>query len=285
MVIVGVGLIGGSIGLALRARGLADRVVGLGRDAKRLNEARDLGAIDVGETCPETAFQGAEIAVICTPVSRVAHDARTAMMSGPGSILITDAGSTKRAIVEELERDERTRSAFVGAHPIAGAERSGARYARADLFQGRTCVLTPTARTAPDRLERARSFWASIGSRIVELSPTAHDDALAYTSHLPHAVAAALAAAVPTEYLDFAAGAYRDCTRVAAASPELWSAIFMANRGPLLDALAAYRDQIAQLTDSLLHRDEAAIRGWWEKARIHRERFPAARIVPPDDAP
>src|SRR5262249_22685474 len=139
----------------------------------------------------------------------------------PASVLVTDGGSTKRAILDAVERHEPSRRVFVGAHPLAGSERSGVRAARVGLFDGRVCVLTPTPQTSRDRLEQARAFWSDLGCRLVEMSPEAHDDALALPSPLPHAVAAALAASVPPELLPLAAGAYRDGTRVAAADPDL----------------------------------------------------------------
>ena len=265
--IIGVGLIGGSIGLALRARGLADRVVGLGRNPEALEEARRLGAIDEGTTDTVRAVGGADVAVICTPVTRVAHDAIGAAVAGPMRLLVTDAGSTKRAIVADVEAHALARETFVGAHPIAGSERKGVAHARADLFEGRACVLTPTGRTPPDRLGRARAFWQGLGCRLVEMGPAAHDDALAMTSHLPHAVAVALALAIPENLLPLAAGAYRDGTRVAAADPDLWAGILLANRMPVLEALGAFQDRVGQLERALMDGDEAGLRDLWEAAR------------------
>jgi prephenate dehydrogenase len=165
-------------------------------------------------------------------VTLIAADARRAAEGGPEDVLVTDAGSTKRRIVAEVEAHPRALAAFVGAHPIAGSERKGVAHARADLFEGRVCVLTPTARTPPERRDRARRFWELLGCRTLEMAPDDHDAALARTSHLPHAVAAALAAAVPAELLALAAGAYRDGTRVAGSDPDLWAGIFLENRRP-----------------------------------------------------
>ena len=271
--IFGVGLIGGSIGLALRAKGLAGRVVGIGRNPDALDEARRLGAIDEGTTDPVRGVAEAEVAVICTPVTRIGEDIRSAAEHGPGSILVTDAGSTKRRIVEAVERDPRSRAVFVAGHPIAGSERKGVAHARSDLFEGRVCVLTPTARTPADRLDRARAFWSVLGCRIVEIDPDAHDEALALTSHLPHAVAAALAASVPVEALALAAGAYRDGTRVAASDAALWAGIFRENRGPVLQALARFQDQLARFHHALETDDEDDLRAWWEAAKARRSRF------------
>ncbi len=276
MAIVGVGLIGGSIGLALRARGGAARVVGIDRDGARLEEARRLGAVDDWTTDPGEGVASAEVAVVCTPVDRIVGDILAAAGSGPASILVTDAGSTKRRIVAAVEADPRGRAAFVGAHPIAGSERQGVANARADLFEGRACVVTPTPRTPPDRLARARAFWLGLGCRLFEVDPEGHDDRLALTSHLPHVVAAALAAAVPPDLLPMAAGAYRDGTRVAGADPALWAGIFRENRGPVLAALGQFEAQLAAFRAALEVDDPDALLAWWDAARSHRLRFPPA---------
>ena len=278
--IVGVGLIGGSVGLALRARGLADEVIGIGRNEAKLSEARRLGAIDTGVTDLSRGVGRADVVVVCTPVARIAHDVRDAAAHAHGGVLVTDAGSTKARIVEEVERDEQARRVFVAAHPIAGSERQGVAHGRADLFDRRACVLSPTPRTPLDRLERARGFWAGLGCRLIEMEPAAHDEALALTSHLPHAVAAALAASVPPEVLALAAGAYRDVTRVAGADPSLWTAIFRANRDPILHALAAYQSQLETFKHALTGDDERALQQWWEAARERRRRFDSLQDRP-----
>lgn len=271
--IVGVGLIGGSIGRTLRARGLADRVVGIGRSAERLAEAERLGAIDEGVTDLAAGVAGAEVVVVCTPVDRVAEDVRRVAHAAGPDVLITDAGSTKAAIVAAVERDPEACRAFVAAHPIAGSERSGVGEARVGLFDGRACAITPTPRTPADRLSRARRFWESLGMVLVELSPEAHDQALARTSHLPHVTASALAATVPPELLPLAAGAYRDATRVAGADGSLWAAIFRANRAPLLQAMAAYRAELDRFAVALETDDPEALAACWERGRIHRSAF------------
>jgi prephenate dehydrogenase len=211
--------------------------------------------------------------VIATPVNRVAEDVRGSAECAPAEVLITDAGSAKRQIVEAVERHARSASVFVGAHPIAGSEQRGVTHARADLFVGRPCVLTPTPRTRAERLRRAWEFWTAIGCQVLEIGPAEHDEILAYTSHLPHAIAAALASSVPVEWLPLAAGAYRDGTRVAAADTGLWTAIFRENRGPLLKALDSLQDRLAGLKYALMTDDEEAIRLWWEQAKHSRERF------------
>lgn len=273
--IIGVGLIGGSIGQALRTRGISERVIGIGRHLHRLEEAQRLGAIDSWTTEIAQGVAKADVVVVCTPVNRIVEDIQHAAEFVPVGALITDAGSTKRRIVEQVERQELARTFFVGAHPLAGSERTGVVAARADLLDGRVCVLTPTPRTVAARLEQARRFWQSVGCRIVELGLEAHDEALARTSHLPHAVAAALASAVPEPWLNLAAGAYRDGTRVAGADASLWAGIFLENRRQVLEALVDFREQLTTFERALANRDEETLREWWDAARQRRQRFEA----------
>jgi prephenate dehydrogenase len=278
--IVGVGLIGGSIGKALRERGLARRIVGVGRSQASLDEAVRVGAIQEATSSLGEGVLSADVVVVCTPVSEIAQHVRQAAREAPAGVLVTDAGSTKRIIVESVESTPRAREVFVGAHPIAGSERKGAIHADASLFQKRVCVLTPTAQTPPDRYDRARTFWEGLGCRIVTLSPSEHDAALALTSHLPHLVASALAAAVPENCLPLAGGAYRDSTRVAASDAALWTSIFLANRGPLLDALTHFENELARFRDALEREDAEAIRAWWDLARNRRAGFNPDRPIP-----
>ncbi|MDB5350978.1 MAG: prephenate dehydrogenase [Planctomycetota bacterium] len=270
---MGVGLIGGSVGLALRARGLADRVVGVGRDPARLALAKKLGAID--DIAPDLVrgVVQADVAVVCTPVSQIAEECLRIAAAGPEGLLITDAGSTKSAIVRAVEADPRARSMFCAAHPIAGSERHGVASARADLFEGRAVVLTPTDRTPSDRLRRATAFWRALDAQVLTMRPDRHDAALALTSHLPHAVASALAGAIPVEMLPLAGGAYRDVTRVAASDPSLWTEIFLANRGSMVAALAAFRSRLEMFSRLLAEGDSAGLVAWWNEAKAIRDQF------------
>lgn len=279
--IVGVGLIGGSIGLAIRARNAADRVVGVDLDPAALRQARERGAIDVAARGLAEAMAGAEIVVIGAPVTAAVPLIRQAARCGPDSLLITDVGSTKARIVAEVEADPPALARFVASHPIAGSERQGVAHARADLFAGRTVALTPTERTPAERVERARRFWASLGAHPVELDPATHDAQLALTSHLPHAVAAALAASVPPGLFPLAAGAYRDGTRVAGAEGSLWAGIFLDNRQPILDALATFDAEVAAFRVAIAAGDRDRLIAWWSRGRDRRSAYPDDRSPPP----
>src|SRR5262245_31363811 len=227
--IVGVGLIGGSVGLAAKARAATRRVIGVGRHPDALARARDLGAIDEFTTDLTAGVRSADVVVFCTPVDQIARQVRQAAGSAMPGAVFTDAGSTKGTIVRELDGKLPDHVRFVGAHPLAGSEKQGAENASADLFDGRVCVVTPTATTDPRAVERVTLFWQALGCEVRRLSPEEHDLALATTSHMPHLVAAVLAGQLPEKWRPFAATGFRDTTRVAAGDPTLWTAIAREN--------------------------------------------------------
>ena len=237
--IVGVGLIGGSIGLALQARRLAGRVIGIGRSAASLAAARR--AKVVTETAVDLAAAAAEadlvvvatdVGTITTLLDRIDEAVR------PGT-LITDAGSTKASIVAAWEKRRRTRCGrFVGSHPIAGSHKSGPAAADAALFEGRIAVVTPARATPAADAEAICGFWAALGSTVFMIDPKEHDKLLAATSHAPHLIAAAIALATPAAARQFTAGGWRDTTRIAAGDPELWADILLDNAAQVAKALA-----------------------------------------------
>jgi prephenate dehydrogenase len=256
--IVGVGLIGGSIGLALRERKLAQRIVGVGRRQANLDVARQVGAIDHGVTSLATGVTEAQLIIVSTPVDTIAEKVIQAAAACPAASLITDAGSTKEAIVSAVDAGlagRRSGPRFVGSHPLAGDHRTGAAHARSDLFDGRTVVVTPTQLTRPAAETEVCGFWQSLGAEVRTMTPAEHDAALATTSHLPHLVAAALAAATPHELLPLAASGWRDTTRVAGGDPQLWQPIFAANRQHVLDSLDRLNQVLASIRENLEHGD------------------------------
>lgn len=274
VVVSGVGLIGGSVGLALRQAGRVKTVIGLGRNVQRLDEAVRRGAVDQATTDWPAALAQADIVVLCGPVSTIAEQARTAWQHrASDEILITDAGSTKQRIAQEIEQTPGLAQAFVGGHPIAGSERSGVEAARPDLFRNRTCVITPTAQTCPARLAVVRALWQSLGSRVVEMPPDEHDQALAYTSHLPHVLAAALAGVVPVELHPLTAGAFRDMTRIAAADGDLWRDIFLANRDSLDKTVEETIRALLNFREILKNESSTELADWWNRARRQRQAY------------
>jgi prephenate dehydrogenase len=257
--IMGVGLIGGSIGLALRERKLARRVVGIGRSEASLARAAACGCISESATSIAQGVAEANVVVVCTPVALIAGQVAEAAACCPPGAVITDAGSTKGEIVAAaeaallaLENQEAIGGrSFVGSHPIAGGEKAGPEAARADLFVGRVCVVTPTSRTSGAALAEVEEFWQSLGSRLVRLSPEAHDAALARSSHLPHLVASALAAATAVEALPLTGSGWADTTRIAAGDVELWRQIFLSNRAGTLLALADFETVLKEFRSAL----------------------------------
>lgn len=274
--IVGVGLIGGSIGLALRERKLAQKIIGIGRRQQSLDVAREVGAIDHGVTNLANGVSQAQLIIVATPVDTIAERVVQVAAACPAGALITDAGSTKGAIVAAVDAGlaaRRSGPRFVGSHPLAGDHRTGPEHARGDLLEGRVVVVTPTEHTRPATVTEISGFWQSLGANVRMMKPADHDAALAMTSHLPHIAAIALAAATPTELLPLTAGGWRDTTRVAAADPELWQAIFTANRERVLEAIDRMDKTLGSLRESLEQGDNESLRSILETAaKRKRER-------------
>jgi prephenate dehydrogenase len=271
LTIVGVGLIGGSIGLAARRRGLAERILGIGRQQASLDQALAVGAIDEASVHLTEAVRQADLVVFCTPVDRIAEQVLQAAPHCRPGTLLTDAGSTKAAIVEAVEAQLPKQVQFVGSHPLAGSEKRGPEFAEAELFEGRLTILTPTRRTPPHGLDRTREFWEALGSRVQVMSPEAHDQALAYTSHLPHLTASALAGILPPELFGLTATGFRDTTRVAASDPALWSAILLQNRSAMLEAVGALQNRISEFKKALMSNDRAALDALLAQAKRMRD--------------
>jgi len=259
LTIVGVGLIGGSIGLAAKARGFAKRVVGVGRDAGNLAKARALGAIHDGYTDLVDGVRDADLAIFCTPVDRIAEQIIEASTHCKPGTILTDAGSTKQIIVRDVEARLHANAQFVGAHPLAGSEKKGVEHAHADLFVDRCTVLTPTSATSDIALNTVRAFWNAVGARVKVLSPEQHDAALAMTSHLPHLLASALAGVLPDEWHGLTATGFRDTTRIAAGDPNVWTPILQHNRPALLDALTQLEDRLHAFRHAITNHDAAQI--------------------------
>jgi prephenate dehydrogenase len=267
--IVGVGLIGGSVGLAAKARGVAGRVVGVGRDAKNLARAVERGAIDSFTTDLADGVTAADLVVVCTPVDRIADVILKAAPHCRTGTIFTDAGSTKVSIVAAVDGSLPMGVVYIPAHPIAGSEKTGVEHARADLFEDRVTVVASEALSGI--VAKVIGFWESLGSRIAMMSPAEHDRILALTSHLPHAVAAAVAGATSPDLLDLTAGGFRDVTRIAAGDPELWSAIFRANRDPVLSALRVFAERLNEFRQLLEAGDGPGLVRWLTEGKQVRD--------------
>ncbi|QDS98357.1 prephenate dehydrogenase [Adhaeretor mobilis] len=253
--IIGVGLLGGSIGKAIRQRKLASEVVGIGRRQSSLDAALEIGAVDRATLNLKEGVAGSELIVVATPVDQIAPLALAAAKAAPESLL-TDAGSTKASICESiLSADPELASRFVGSHPLAGGHRSGPEHADGDLLLARTVVVTPFASTPPEIAAKISDFWRLLGAIVKQMTPAEHDQALAATSHLPHLAAFALSGATPEEFLPLAATGWSDTTRIAASDPALWRQIFATNREALLDALTRYEDNLGLLRQACEQQD------------------------------
>ncbi|MFP6769936.1 MAG: prephenate dehydrogenase/arogenate dehydrogenase family protein [Planctomycetaceae bacterium] len=271
LAIVGVGLIGGSIAAAARQRQVVSRVIGIGRSESRLEDAVRAGLIDEGSTDFATAAS-AELSIVCTPVDRIANDVRSLAAVVPRESLLTDAGSTKQLLCEELaDLDGREGPVFLGSHPLAGSERQGFENANADLFVDRVCVLTPLETTPTESLAALETFWQSLGARVVQRSPLDHDRVLAHTSHLPHLLAAALVGMLTENEGELAATGFRDTTRIAAGDPSLWVPILRHNATAVIEALATLDGQLEKFSRSLEQDDTETLQKLLEEAKRKRE--------------
>lgn len=284
VVIVGVGLIGGSLALALKRAGVAGTVVGVGRSPASLQRALDLGVIDQAATL-EDAARGASVIVLCAPVAQnfaLLHALEPHLQ--PGTI-VTDAGSTKSDVIMAAKTALGDKVAqFVPAHPIAGRELNGVGAALADLYVGKKTVLCPLQENARADVAAVRAMWESAGAHCHVMSAVQHDAVFAAVSHLPHVLSYALVAQVAnaedaTLKLDFAGGGFRDFTRIAASSPEMWRDICVANREALLRELNTYQSVLAHLKEKIEKGDGDALERVFTRASNTRLAWGAERAA------
>lgn len=276
LAVIGVGLIGGSFALALKQAGKASHVVGVGRNRVNLEVARQRGAIDSIAPDVRAAASEADVVLVAAPVAQF-----PAIFSElqDCEALITDGGSTKRDVVAAAREALGERIAqFVPAHPVAGAEKSGAAAASAELFRNRRVVLTPLPENASASIERIQQLWEACGARITRLSPDDHDAVLAAVSHLPHVLAFALVHDIATrtnagQLFSYAAGGFRDFTRIASSHPEMWRDICLANRDRLLEELSRYHGKLGEMERLLRAADGPALEKLFAEARAAREQW------------
>lgn len=279
--ILGVGLLGGSFGLAIRKRFPDSTVVGVSRSESSRDAAIRRGAVHEVTSDMHQACENADWIVIGTPVDRIAEMAIGASEVCREGTLITDLGSTKAGIVRAIESDPKASRLFVGSHPIAGGEKTGAEHARDDLFQGRTTVLTPTEQTDNSRLSLCRRIWESIGSRVVVLSPQEHDEALAAVSHVPHLVASLLANLPDDRSRELAGTGWLDTTRVASGDPEMWAAICDENRDAIVAQLDRALASLREFRDAIAQDNTARLIDLLATAKRHRDAARRPTAVPP----
>jgi prephenate dehydrogenase len=277
--IVGVGLLGGSIGLAVRRRRLAGEVAGYVRRAASLKDCERAAAVDYATTDLLAAVSNADFVILCTPLAQMRSLAEQILPALKRGAIVTDVGSVKAGVVRELESVIAKAGAhFVGSHPMAGGEKMGVLAARADLFDHAVCIVTPTKKSNAAAVRNLEQFWKSLGARTVKLAAAEHDRRVSRASHLPHVVAAALAGMVldPKQSPALAglcATGFRDTTRIASGSPEMWRDIALANRQNLSQAVDALAGELKKFQAQLMRGDEQAVEKFFATAKQRRDRW------------
>lgn len=277
IVIAGVGLIGGSIGLALKQSGFRGRIVGLGRRWSTLRDAINVGAIDSASMEYSEALENADMLIICTPVDATLDVIRQSIEHVPQGCVITDVGSTKSFLVREAEKIIPKGVLFIGAHPMAGSHKTGVTSASPSLFNRSVCILTPTESTDPIAIQKVTQLWTTIGARVELLSPEDHDFLIAAASHLPHILACALVRTISKvkrndkSAIDFTATGFADMTRIALASPNLWKGILLQNADMITTMIDRITQELEVMKKILSQVDERGLIEELEEARKIRD--------------
>jgi prephenate dehydrogenase len=275
--IIGVGLLGGSIGLAVRQRRLASEIAGFVRRAASFKDCERAGAVDYATTDLLAAVSKADLVILCTPLAQMRTLTQHFLPALKRGAVVTDVGSVKAVVVRELESIiGNTGAHFVGSHPMAGGEKTGVLAARADLFEGAVCLVTPTKKSDAGAVRKLERFWKSLGSRTLRLEAAQHDLFVSRTSHLPHVVAATLAGLVldpkqPEAQARLCATGFRDTTRIASGSPEMWRDIALANRRNLSRSVDAFVMELKKFQDALKRGDARAVEAFFATARQRRD--------------
>jgi prephenate dehydrogenase len=277
--IVGVGLLGGSLGLAIRQRRLADEVAGYVRRAASVKDCERAGAADYTTTDLFAAVSQAGLVILCTPLAQMRPLVQQMLPALKRGAIVTDVGSVKASVVKELEAlVSKAGAHFVGSHPMAGAEKTGVAAARADLFVNAACVITPTKKTNQTALRKIEQFWKATGGRVLRLTPELHDELVSRSSHLPHVVAATLVNRVlspsqPVQQAVLCANGFRDTTRIASGSPEMWRDIALANRRNLAKSLNEFIADLKKFQKALSKGDARAVAKFFEAAKQRRDNW------------
>jgi len=273
LVVIGTGLIGGSLALALKRAGCVERVTGVGRSVENLKEAVRLGVIDDFSHDIAAAVSDVDMVLLAVPVAACDQVFAVLATSLPDKAIVTDAGSTKQSVMASAERYLSDVSRFVPAHPIAGTEHSGAAAAFAELFENKKCILTPNEQTDTKAVMQVQAMWEAVGARVKIMSAAEHDDVLAAVSHLPHLAAFAIVNAVgkSDHAFRFAAGGFRDFTRIASSSPEMWRDIALCNQQSIVDKIDALQEELTVLRNALNTHDGDALLDKFTSAKQARD--------------
>lgn len=277
--LIGVGLLGSSLGLAMRQRRLAERVFGYVRRTASVTECEALGVVDRASMDLDEVVKEAGLVIFCTPLGRMQELASQMAGSLKAGALVTDVGSVKATLVQQMEPIiAKAGAQFIGSHPMAGAEKTGAAAGRADLFLKAVCAVTPTSSTPLEAVQQIEEFWASVGGVPLRVSPELHDDLVSRSSHLPHVVAAELSNYVlspvhPKEQALLCANGFRDTTRIASGSPEMWRDISVANQRNLARVLGVFIEDLQEFRLALENNDRKAIEEFFSQAKERRDQW------------
>ncbi len=272
--LIGVGLLGGSVGLAAKKRGVAGCVTGLVRRSESIDECLAIGAVDEATQDFAEAVEGASLVILCTPVGGMKDMAAQIKPHLSPEAVVTDVGSVKASVVQGVEP---ILPCFVGSHPLCGSEKTGVAHADADLFEGATCAVTPTERSDAEAVFKVNEFWGALGARVVNLTTMAHDDIVARTSHLPHVVASALVKAIlgkpVTGESDFIGTGFTDTTRLASGSPMMWRDIALANSEAIQKAINDLQFELSELKKALAAKDGTALENFFKEGKTLRDQW------------
>jgi prephenate dehydrogenase len=257
--IIGVGLIGGSIGLVARKKGLASETIGVFRRQVSLKNALKMKAVDKGTMDIQEAVSGADLIVVSTPVNKVKQKIREAANRAKKSAIIIDVNSVKEDVVRYADKIMPAGVYFVGTHPVAGSEETGVLSANADMFRDSVCIITPTRHTAKPALKKVIRFWAKLGSKVKVSSPASHDKVTANISHLPHLLAYSICHAVPIEDMKSSGPGMKDTTRIAKSNPRMWAEIFLENKHHLLKSIECFQRDITSLKKDIRGSNKKAL--------------------------
>ena len=277
--IIGIGLLGGSIGLAAKKRRVAGEIAGFVRSKKSISGCEKFGATDFATTDLLTAVSNSDLVILCTPLAQMRPLAEKMLPALKRGSIVTDVGSVKADVVRELESlVNKSGTHFVGSHPMAGAEKTGVAAARENLFENAVCVLTPTKKSNASAVNKVEQFWKSLGARVLKLAPEQHDLLVSRTSHLPHIVAATLAGLVldpkqPKQQAALCAMGFRDTTRIASGSPEMWRDIALANRKNIVKSVDAFITELKKFQTVLKKADAEAIEQIFTTAKSRRDNW------------
>lgn len=267
--IVGVGLIGGSIALALKKRRLAKKIVGVARHKKSLLLAQKIGAIDKGSQSLNI-IRGSDLVILATPVNTILKISQRISKIVSQQAIVSDVGSTKELIVSGLEKFFPN---FVGSHPLAGSEKRGVINANPEIFKDSLCVITPTKLTPASALNKVMELWKRLGAKVILISIQDHDKILSFVSHLPHVTAFSLVKTVPDRFLKFASTGFKDTTRIAASESEIWSDVLLSNQENVLKAITLFQDNLLKIKTAIQRNNKRQLTFILSKAKNKRQRI------------